>query len=653
MRIVFVDLYFSVSVVSNSRLTIIQSIYTGIPRDAQITRIEFEGPEIAVYVKNPSFLSGNMDAVKKIAKEIKKRIVIKADSSIRKDKKEAMEIIKNIVPQEAQIVDIKFDEDLGEVLIKAKRPGLVIGKGGTIQQRIFLETFWRPVIVREPPIKSKTVESIITHIYNETEYRSKILKTFGERIHREVIYKDRYVRITALGAFQEIGRSAVLVETQESRVLLDTGVNPSVSFGERMYPKLDIDQLRLEDLDAVVVTHAHLDHCGMVPYLFKYGYEGPVYVTPPTRDVMALMQLDLLDVAEKEGRPLPYSAKEVRKELLHTITLDYEEVTDIAPDVRLTFYNAGHILGSAMAHLHIGDGLHNIVYTGDFKYARTRLLDRATSEFPKVDTIIMETTYGAQTQTSREESEEELVRVIQNTINRGGKVLIPVLAVGRGQEMMLVINDAMKNKKIPEVPVYVTGLFDEVTAIHTAYPEWLSREVRDSILYRDENPFVSDVFKRIEGYREDIAQGEPSIILATSGMLNGGPAVEFFKALAPDPRNSIVFVSYQAEGTLGRKVRDGASEVQVINRDGRVENITIRMERYAIDGFSGHSDRRQLLNFLRDLTPKPRNIVLNHGEASSIRAFMRIIENPREKERLGIKNSNIHAPSILDSLRVT
>ncbi len=653
MRIVFVDLYFSVSVVSNSRLTIIQSIYTGIPRDAQITRIEFEGPEIAVYVKNPSFISGNMDVVKKIAKEIKKRIVIKADSSIRKDEKEATEIIKNIVPQEAGVTDIKFDEDLGEVLIKAKRPGLVIGKGGTIQQRIFLETFWRPVIVREPPIKSKTVESIITHIYNETEYRSKILKTFGERIHREVIYKDKYVRITALGAFQEIGRSAVLVETQESRVLLDTGVNPSVSFGERMYPKLDIDQLRLDDLDAVVVTHAHLDHCGMVPYLFKYGYEGPVYVTPPTRDVMALMQLDLLDVAEKEGRPLPYSAKEVRKELLHTITLDYEEVTDIAPDIRLTFYNAGHILGSAMAHLHIGDGLHNVVYTGDFKYARTRLLDRATSEFPKVDTLIMETTYGAQVQTSREESEEELVRVIQNTINRGGKVLIPVLAVGRGQEMMLVINDAMKNKKIPEVPVYVTGLFDEVTAIHTAYPEWLSREVRDSILYKDENPFVSDVFKRIEGYREDIAQGEPSIILATSGMLNGGPAVEFFKALAPDPRNSIVFVSYQAEGTLGRKVRDGASEVQVINRDGRVENITIRMERYAIDGFSGHSDKRQLLNFLRDLTPKPKNIVLNHGEASSIRAFMRIIENPREKERLGIKNSNIYAPSILDSLRVT
>jgi KH/beta-lactamase-domain protein len=638
--------------VSNFRLGIISSIYNGLPKEAQITRIEFEGPEIAVYVKNPSILNDKMDVIRNIAKQIKKRIVIKADSSIRKDQKETVEIIKSSVPQEAQISDVKFDEELGEVLIKAKKPGLVIGKRGLIQQKIFMETYWRPIIIREPPIKSRTVEGVLTHIYNETEYRAKILKVFGERIHREIIFKDRYVRITALGAFQEVGRSAVLVETPESRVLLDVGVNPSVNSGERMFPKLDIDQLRLEDLDAVVLTHAHLDHSGMIPFLFKYGYEGPVYATQPTRDIMALMQLDMLDISEKEGRPLPYSAKEVRKELLHTITLDYEEVTDIAPDIRLTFYNAGHIIGSAMAHLHIGDGTHNLVYTGDFKYARTRLLDRAVAEFPRVDTLIMETTYGAQGQTNREESEKQLIDVINKTINRGGKVLIPVLAVGRGQEIMLVINDAMKRKLIPEIPVYVTGLFDEVTAIHTAYPEWLGKEVRDSILFRDENPFTSDYFKRIEGFREDIAQGEPSIILATSGMLNGGPAVEFFKYLAPDPKNSLVFVSYQAEGTLGRKVRDGAKEIQVVGRDGRVESIKVNLEHTPIDGFSGHSDRRQLLKFLEDMVPKPRNIILNHGESSAIRAFSKVLENPRERDRLGIRSSNIYAPSILDSLRV-
>lgn len=624
----------------NLRYNIIAVIYNNIPKEAVITKIEFEGPEIAVYLKNPSVLADKIDIIRNIAKEIKKRIVIKADKTARKDQREAVEIIKSIVPMEAQITRIEFDEDLGEVIIKAKKPGLVIGKSGSIQQKIFFETFWRPIIVREPPIKSRILDSLLTHYASETEYRAKILKIFGERIHREILYKDNYVRITALGGFQEVGRSSILVETKESKVLLDVGANPSAMYTERMFPRLDIEQVKLEEIDAIVVTHAHLDHCGIVPYLFKYGYEGPVYVTPPTRDIMALIQLDMLDIAEREGRPLPYTAKEVRKELLHTITLDYEEVTDIAPDIRLTFYNAGHIIGSAMAHLHIGDGLHNILYTGDFKYAKTRLLDRATDEFPRVDTLIMETTYGDHDQQSREEAETQLITIINETINRKGKVLIPVLAVGRGQEIMLVLNEAIKNKLMPEVPIYITGLVEEITAIHNAYPEWLSREVREAILYKDENPFTSQYFHRIDGIREI---DEPSVIIAPSGMLNGGPALEYFKMLAPDSKNTIIFVSYQAEGTLGRKVRDGVREVQIINREGKVENIKINMEVKVVEGFSGHSDRRQLLNFLKNITPKPRNIILGHGERSAIASFMQLLEKNRIKAR---------APEILDSIRV-
>ena len=638
------------SVKGGVRLKIISSIYQNFPKEARITKIEFEGPEIAVYVENPSAVG--QEVVKKVAKEIKKRIIIKASEKARKSEKEALEIIKAVVPPEAKIVDVRFDEELGEVLIKAKKPGLVIGKGGTVQQKIFAETGWRAVIVREPPIKSRTIDNVLGFLYSETEDRANNLRLFGERIHRDVIYKSGDLRIVGLGAFQEVGRSAVLVETPESKVLLDVGLNPSETWGPDFFPRLDLD-LKVEELDAVVVTHAHLDHCGMVPYLFKYGYNGPVYVTEPTRDIMALMQLDSLDIAEKEGRPLPYSAKEVRSQLTHTITLDYGEVTDVAPDVKITLYNAGHILGSAMVHLYIGDGKYNILYTGDFKYARTRLLDRAADEInaPRLDAVIMETTYGASDQQSRDEAEATLMETITKTVNRGGKVLIPVLAVGRGQEIMLVINDLMRRKLIPEVPVYITGMVDEITNIHNAYPEMLSRELRDEILRKDENPFLSEYFHRIEGYREDIAQGEPSIIIATSGMLNGGPAVEFFKNMAPDPRNTIIFVSYQAEGTLGRKVRDGATEVQLLNREGKVETVKVAMERVAIEGFSGHSDRRQLLNFITNLTPRPKKLVLNHGERGAIASFMRLIE--REKVKRGFPRLDVIAPEIGEAIKVT
>ncbi len=137
----------------------------------------------------------------------------------------------------------------------------------------------------------------------------------------------------------------------------------------------------LSNIDAVVLTHAHLDHCGIIPLLFKYGYEGPVYMTPPTRDLMGLLQLDYIEVANREGKRPPYDSALIRETLKHTITLNYGDVTDIAPDVRLTFYNSGHILGSACAHFHIGEGLYNVAFTGDFKYEKTRLFDPAVNQF--------------------------------------------------------------------------------------------------------------------------------------------------------------------------------------------------------------------------------------------------------------------------------
>ena len=615
------------------------------PPEAQITKIEFEGPEIAIYVKNVEAVIKSTDIIKKIAKTIKKRVVIRTDPAVRKSEEETKEIITRLIPKEADIKSLEFDHTLGEIIIKTSRPGLVIGKGGNLLRKILLETGWRPNIVRAPPRETITLTSILQVLLAKSEYRINVLRSIGHRIHRPVLFRNNYVRVTALGGFREVGRAAILVETAETKVLLDVGLNPGASHPLHAYPRFDTPEFDVSTLDAVIVTHAHLDHCGLVPYLFKYGYEGPVYVTKATRDLMVLMQKDLLEIAARENKYIPYTIKEVRKMLLHTIPLNYGEVTDIAPDVRVTLYNAGHILGSAMVHLHVGEGLHNIVYTGDFKYGRTRLLPKANDRFPRVETLIMESTYGTDYLPPRDEAERELIDKIKKVIEHKGKVLVPVFAVGRGQEVMLVILHAMKKGLLPKIPIYVDGMIDEVTALHATYPELLSDEVREAI-YRGENPFNTENIKKVEHKDERRAivdSDEPAIILATSGMLTGGPSVEYLKMMAKDEKNALIFVSYQVEGTLGRKIKDGQREIITFTPEGKVEVLKIKLKVFSVEGFSGHSDRRQLLAFLNNVTPRPERVILYHGEESKTLALANTIR------RMGFET---YAPRILDSIRI-
>jgi len=363
---------------------------------------------------------------------------------------------------------------------------------------------------------------------------------------------------------------------------------------------------------------------------------------------MTLLQLDYLDVASKQGIIPPYDQKDVRECVLHTIPLRYGVVTDIAPDIRLTLHNAGHILGSAIIHLHIGEGLHNIVYTGDYKSVRTTLLEAATSEFPRVETLITESTYGGpdDVMPSRSEAEERLARVINETLEKKGKVLIPVPAVGRAQEIMLILDGYMKRGIIKEAPVFIEGMISEATAIHTAYPEYLGRDVRNSILRDGVNPFESDYFTIVEhpSDRQSIIEGEPCIVLATSGMLEGGPVIEYFKNLAEDERNLIIFVSYQIEGTLGRRVQKGINEVTMIDNEGKMTVVKVRMRVESIEGFSGHSDRKQIMTYITNLKPKPERIIVCHGEKAKILSIANLIE-----KKLGISTIT---PSIMETTRL-
>ncbi|MEM3831100.1 MAG: beta-CASP ribonuclease aCPSF1 [Sulfolobales archaeon] len=628
-------------------------IASNIPGEAGLRRIEFEGPYIVVYVRNPEFITADSSFIKNIAKTIRKRIVIKVDESARKDPKEAKKIILSMLDPEAGVTekDIVFDDVLGEVVIKAVKPGLVIGDEGKTLKQILVETGWRPKVVRKISQESRLLEGIINYMLQQSDYRIKVLRSVGENIHRGSVLGSKYVRITALGGFKEVGRSSILVETAESKVLLDFGLNPGVSKLPHSYPRIDAIDLSPEDIDAIIISHAHIDHCGLVPLLFKFGYRGPVYTTEATRDLMTLLQLDLLDLSRREGRTLPYTHREVQQMILHTIPLKYGETTDITPDIKLTFYNAGHILGSAMVHLHIGNGFYNILYTGDMKYQKTRLLDKADDQFPRVDAIILESTYGTTVLPPRNEAENRLIEIIRRTVERNGKVLIPTLSVGRAQEIMLVLREAFMKKLIPETTVYIEGMIDEVTAIYMAYPELLARETFQ-LFKSGENPFTYETFKRVDdrNARNDIIESkEPSIIMATSGMMTGGPVVEYFRYLASDPRNSLIFVNYQVQGTLGRKIRDGAKEITLYTEDGRVEVIKVAMEVYSVEGFSGHSDRDQLISFLANMEPKPRKIILNHGEASVITEFAEALNKDKELRKI-LRSYEVVVPEVLDTL---
>ena len=630
------------------KIEISQYILEHVPKEAEVTRIEYEGPTLAVYTKRPEVLVDQSTVIAEIVNVIRKRIVIRSDPSVRLVENDAERIARDIVTAEAEVTDVTFDPSLGEIIIEAKKPGLVIGKNGSVLQEIIKRTRWRPHVLRSPPLRSKIVTHMRHYLHSESKERERILRTIGERIFRPKIYEVGDVRITALGGVQEVGRSSFLLQTRESSVLLDCGVNPGSSRPFEAFPRFDCPSFELDSLDAVVISHAHLDHCGLVPFLYKYGYDGPVYCSAPTSNLMTLLQLDYLDVANKQGLTAYYDQKDVRECVLHTIPLRYGVVTDIAPDIRLTLHNAGHILGSSMAHMHIGEGLHNIVYTGDYKFARTMLLEAATTEFPRVETVITESTYGGidDFMPSRVEAEERLTAIVNETLERKGKVIIPVPAVGRAQEIMLVLDGYMRRGLMKEAPVFIEGMISEATAIHTAFPEYLGREVRHSILHDGVNPFESDYFTIVEhpNIRQEIIDGKPCIIMATSGMLEGGPVIEYFKGLADNENNTIIFVSYQIEGTLGRRVQKGLSEVTLMNNEGKLDFVKVRLRVEGIEGFSGHSDRRQIINYVTHLQPKPERVIVCHGEKAKCMSIANFLD--KRFEVLSV------APSVMETIRL-
>jgi len=617
----------------NIMATILQSI----PEEANVTKIDYEGPRIALFTNSPRYLMEHNEIISNLVGVIKKRIVVRTDESIRKTEEDARKIIEQAVPKDANLQGTFFDTATGEVSIEAKRPWLLQRNSQEFDHTEVTEkTGWKIRIRKATKIQSSTIKAINYNLKIASSDRAKQLKQVGEKIFRPKLTLKSEVSLFTLGGFGQVGRSCMLLTTAESKILIDCGINPGARSPVESFPRLDWANITLDELDAIVIGHAHLDHTGFLPVLCKYGYKGPIYCTEPTLPMMNLIQLDAIKVVTAQGRVPLYAKTDVEQIMKQAITLPYGTVTDISPDIKLVLSNAGHILGSSTCHFHIGNGDHNFVYSGDIKFGKSILFESANVNYPRVETLLIESTYGAKEdiQPSREEVEAAFVNIVNSTLKENGKVLIPIPAVGRAQEIMLVIDHYMKSGEMVEAPVFMEGMISEATSIHEAYPEYLARDLKQRILETDDNPFDSEYFTNIEhadAREEPLREDSPCIIIATSGMLEGGPVLEYFRHIAPIKKNKILFVSYQVNGTLGRRVLDGSKQVSLLGKEGKVEVVTINCDMERLDGFSGHSDYNQLMSFVHRLRPKLRRVLVNHGErrksenlAMSIRRMYRL-----------------------------
>ena len=623
---------------------IVEEILKLIPDRSKISETYFEGANIVLYTKDKDFFLNNNGIIKTIVDTIKKRVELRPDPAIALEIEKAEKIIRDIIPKDAGEINLLFDTQRSLVTLEVEKPGVAIGKQGEILKEIKRQTLWIPIVRRIPPIRSKIIENINFVLFENSEERKKFLHKVGKRIYGGWTKgrMDEWIRVSFLGAGRQVGRSCLFLQTPESKILMDCGINVAAQSNEEMFPLFEAPEFKIEELDAVIISHSHVDHVAFLPYLYKMGFKGPTFCTAPTRDIAALLCLDLINIAQKESNKAIYSSTDIKDMVMHTICLEYGEVSDITPDVRLTFYDAGHKLGSALCHLHIGNGLHNLLYTGDFLYENSNLLSAANTRFPRLETVIMEATYGGKQDTppTRRECELFFTEIIKKTLARDGKVLVPVLGSGRSQEIMVILDKLVREGILPKIPVYVQGLVWDITAIHTAYPDFFNSKVRKLIYHKDENPFLSDMFKKVgsrKEMQEVVEEKGPCVILATSGMLTGGASLEYFKMLADNPNNSIVMTCYQGPGSIGRRLEDGEKQINFMNGN-KQEILQVKMDVHVIHGFSGHSNRAQLLNFVSNLEPKPKKLVMCHGESSKCLELASTLHKLTKLETLAPRN---------------
>ena len=406
------------------------------------------------------------------------------------------------------------------------------------------------------------------------------------------------LKITFGGAAQEVGRSSILVDAGD-KILLDHGVKLSPHGAEYPNP-VEVN------LDAVVISHAHMDHSGNLPHLFQKS--NPLtYMTPPTLDLAKILWFDTLKIAQLEAIDAKFSKLEVARTQKYTFPISYRKRFDITDNAALEFFDAGHIAGSAITKLDLRAGRKTVVYTGDFRYTETRLHGPAQLEkIRDCDVLITECTYGDRDHPDRKETEKRFVESVQETIDRGGKVLLPAFAVGRSQEILDVLNEYKVN-----APVFFDGMGQKVAEIYLKNPSYLK------------NPkMLAKALQRVNWVRNaklrKQAQKEPCIIVCTSGMMQGGSVYAYLPQIYNDKSSKIILSGFQVDETPGKILM----ETGKLDIDG--VNVTVKagIERY---DFSAHAGREELLRAINKLSPQ--KVVCVHGDAEVTKKFAKAVKD--------------------------